>query len=51
MRWKQGTPDDWAMEAFNIAYDDAYGGPPLPKDAPQRLDERRCAVRHWVTAG
>jgi hypothetical protein len=27
--WKQGTPDDWAMEAFNIAYDDAYSQPPL----------------------
>jgi hypothetical protein len=27
--WKQGTPDDWAMEAFNVAYDDAYGQPPL----------------------
>ena len=27
--WKQGTPDDWAMEAFNIAFDDVYGGPPL----------------------
>jgi hypothetical protein len=36
--WKQGTPDDWAMEAFNIAYDDAYGEPPLSKDAPQHLD-------------
>jgi hypothetical protein len=20
--WKQGSPDDWAMEAFNIAFDD-----------------------------
>jgi hypothetical protein len=27
--WKQGTPDDWAMEAFNIAFDDVYGDPPL----------------------
>lgn len=27
--WKQGTPDDWAMEAFNIAFDDVYGQPPL----------------------
>jgi hypothetical protein len=27
--WKQGTFDDWAMEAFNTAYDDAYGQPPL----------------------
>jgi hypothetical protein len=36
--WKQGTPDDWVMEAFNIAYDDAYGQPPLSKDALQHLD-------------
>ncbi len=31
--WTQGTPDDWAMDAFNIAFDHAYGDPPLPKDA------------------
>ena len=36
--WKRGTPDDWAMEAFNIAFDDAYGEPPLSKEAPQLLD-------------
>jgi hypothetical protein len=28
--WKQGTPDNWAMEAFNTSFDDAYGQPPLP---------------------
>jgi hypothetical protein len=27
--WKQGTPDDWAMEAFNVAFDDVYGQRPL----------------------
>lgn len=27
--WQQGTPDDWAMEAFQIARTDAYGEPPL----------------------
>jgi hypothetical protein len=27
--WRQGTPDDWAMGAFDIAFDDAYGQPPL----------------------
>jgi hypothetical protein len=26
------------MEAFDIAFDDAYGNPPLSKDAPQHLD-------------
>jgi hypothetical protein len=36
--WKQGTPDDWATEAINIAFDDVYGQPPLSKDAPQHLD-------------
>lgn len=36
--WKKGTPDDWAMEAFNIAYDDAYGTAPLSKDSLQHLD-------------
>jgi hypothetical protein len=41
--WKQGTPDDWAMEAFNIAYDDVYGEPPLSKDALQQLDEAYVA--------
>lgn len=37
--WRQGTPDDWAMEAFNIAYDDVYGEPSLSKDALQHLDQ------------
>jgi len=27
--WQQGTPDDWAMEAFAIARADVYGAPPL----------------------
>jgi hypothetical protein len=31
--WKQGTYDDWATEAFNIAYDDLYGDPPLSGSA------------------
>jgi hypothetical protein len=36
--WKQGGPDDWAMDAFNIAFDDVYGQPPLSKDMLQHLD-------------
>jgi len=36
--WKQGTFDDWAMEAFNIAFDDVYGEPPLSKGTLQHLD-------------
>ncbi len=36
--WKQGTPDDWAMEAFNIAFDDVYGDPPLSASSVQHLD-------------
>jgi hypothetical protein len=36
--WRQGTVDDWAMEAFNIAFTDVYGDPPLSKDVPQALD-------------
>jgi hypothetical protein len=36
--WKQGTPDNWAREAFDIAFDDAYGQPPLSKDMLQHLD-------------
>jgi hypothetical protein len=27
--WKQGTPDDWAIESFSIAQADGYGDPPL----------------------
>jgi len=30
--WKQGTYDDWAMEAFDIAFTDVYGETPLSKD-------------------
>jgi hypothetical protein len=41
--WRQGTPDDWAMEAFNIAYDDVYGEPPLSKDMLQHLDAAYAA--------
>jgi hypothetical protein len=26
------------MDSFNIAFDDAYGQPPLSKDAPQHRD-------------
>ncbi len=36
--WKQGTPDDWAVEAFSIAQADVYGEPPLSKDTLQHLD-------------
>jgi nuclease S1 len=38
VEWRKGTPDDWAMEGFNIAYDDVYGDPPLSKDTLQYLD-------------
>jgi nuclease S1 len=36
--WRRGTPDDWAQEAFDIAFDDVYGQPPLSKDTLQHLD-------------
>jgi S1/P1 Nuclease len=36
--WAQGEPDDWAMEAFAISQQDAYGNPPLSKARPQHLD-------------
>jgi hypothetical protein len=36
--WKQGTPDNWAMEAFNVAFDDVYGQPPLSANGVQHLD-------------
>jgi hypothetical protein len=29
--WEQGTPDDWAMQAYGISKQDAYGNPPLSK--------------------
>ncbi len=28
--WERGTPSDWALEAFKIAKDDAYGRLPMP---------------------
>jgi S1/P1 Nuclease len=34
----QGTPEDWQLEAFNIAKADAYGDPPLPKNKTSNLD-------------
>jgi hypothetical protein len=37
-QWGEGTVDDWAWEAFNIAYEVAYGEPPLSAAAPQVLD-------------
>jgi hypothetical protein len=27
--WRQGMPDDWALEAFSISQADVYGDPPL----------------------
>jgi hypothetical protein len=36
--WQQGTPDDWAMEAFVISKQDAYGNPPLSKARANHLD-------------
>jgi hypothetical protein len=36
--WAQGKSDDWAMEAFMLSKNDAYGNPPLSKDSPQQLD-------------
>jgi hypothetical protein len=36
--WQQGAPDDWAMEAFVISKQDAYGNPPLSKTATHHLD-------------
>jgi hypothetical protein len=36
--WAAGSPDDWAMEAFNVARSDTYGSPPLSKDELQHLD-------------
>jgi hypothetical protein len=35
--WAQGKPEDWAMEAFTLGKDDAYGNPPLSKDSPQKI--------------
>lgn len=36
--WKTGSVEDWAMEAFNVAFTDVYGDPPLSKDKVERLD-------------
>jgi hypothetical protein len=27
--WKQGTPDDWTIEAFSMSQADVFGDPPL----------------------
>jgi hypothetical protein len=36
--WATGSPDDWAMETFNVGRSDSYGSPPLSKDQVQHLD-------------
>jgi hypothetical protein len=36
--WTKGSPEDWQLEAFNIAKSDAYGNPPLSQGPPQHLD-------------
>jgi hypothetical protein len=36
--WSAGSFDEWATEAFMLSVSDAYGTPPLSKDAPQKLD-------------
>jgi hypothetical protein len=41
--WGTGSPDDWAMEAFMIAKQDAYGNPPLSKSKRQHLDDAYVA--------
>jgi S1/P1 Nuclease len=41
--WGTGSPDDWAMEAFTIAKQDAYGDPPLSKSKRQHLDDAYVA--------
>jgi hypothetical protein len=35
--WAEGTPEEWAMEAFAISKKDAYGNPPLSKATMQHL--------------
>jgi hypothetical protein len=39
---RPSTPDEWAMEAFALAKQNAYGNPPLaktpPHKAPSHLD-------------
>jgi hypothetical protein len=37
--WAAGTPEDWAMEAFNLARTDSYGNPPMSKEEVQHLDQ------------
>ena len=34
----KNSPEDWQLEAFNIARVDVYGDPPLSKDTVQHLD-------------
>jgi hypothetical protein len=41
--WAQGKPDDWAMEAFMLGKEDAYGAPPLSKDALQHINSAYVA--------
>lgn len=36
--WAAGSPEDWAMETFNVSKTDAYGSPPLSKGQRQHLD-------------
>jgi hypothetical protein len=36
--WAQGKPEDWAMEAFMLGKEAAYGSPPLSQDTPQHID-------------
>lgn len=35
--WATDSPEDWQMEAFNIAKTDAYGDPPLSKNGQHHL--------------
>jgi hypothetical protein len=42
-QWKEGTFDDWAMEAFDVSFSDVCGDPPLSKDALQHLDSAYVA--------
>jgi len=38
--WTKGTPSDWAMEAFGLARDNAYGLLPEPNGGIYVLDDR-----------
>jgi hypothetical protein len=43
--WSKGTPSDWAMEAFKISKDDAYGQLPQPNaKGTYHLDEDYMAT-------